>query len=353
MKILHLIHSLDYSGSARQLQLLGPAQVNGNTAVEVCCLGPDTPWSESLRQAGVAVHTLGWTRWLDFGALWNLREILRDAAPDLIHVWRLPALRTLAVVARSLLPRVVMSAPLPTNGKVPWWDRRLLQQVRCLAVASVSDQERCVQQGVVGPSLCVVPLAVEKRCQDPFSAKGPDTFAEIVCVGKLERDEGFRQAIWALDILIQLLPNTQLHLVGTGAAQPALQLLAQGLQNAGNVHFQEAQADVSNLLARAAVVWVPSQANCGRQVALEAMALGRPVIASDVPCLREVIRDGETGFLAPVGDVVTFARRTRMLLQDRALRTRIGSNARQFVERQFPLADAVARWRDVYRSAAA
>ena len=353
MKILHLIDSLDYSGSARQLQLLAPALAQQDTSVEVCCLGPETPWSASLREAGVTVHTLGWTRWFDFSALWNLRAIIRSMSPDLIHVWRMSALRTLAVVAKGMLPRTVMSAVLPARGKLAWWDRRLLGPVRCVAVAGASDCERCVQQGVAPPQIV---LPAVKRCQDPLIEKGPDTFFpffRIVCVGNLERDEGFRQAVWAFDLVRQVYSHATLQIVGVGSQLDELHALAHGLQNASHVQFLGSCADVTNVLRGADLVWIPSQANCGRQVALDAMALGRPVIASDVPSLRNVIRDGETGFLVPIGDVVAVGRRTHALFQDAGLRQRIGAAAEQFVSQQFDIADVVARWQDVYRSAAA
>src|SRR5688572_11834059 len=93
MKIVHFIDSLDYSGSARQLRLLAPARADGDTAVEVCCLGPETPWSQSLRDGGAIVHTLDWSRWIDPMVLWNVRAILQETSPDVIHVWRRPALR--------------------------------------------------------------------------------------------------------------------------------------------------------------------------------------------------------------------------------------------------------------------
>jgi glycosyltransferase involved in cell wall biosynthesis len=353
MKILHLIDSLDYSGSARQLHLLGPALANTTTAFEICCLGSESPWSDSLRHAGVFVHALGWTRWLDVNALWNLREILDDMSPEVIHVWRLPALRTLAVVAKEMLPRVVMSAPLPAKGKLAWWDRRLLQQIRCLAVAGVSDRQRCLQHGIAAAALHVVPPAVVSEEAPARLLMMREPRQTIVCVGKLEREEGARQAIWAFDILLQLFPEAQLQLVGAGSQEPALRALVRGLQNAANVQFLGAAGDVTNVLGAAGVVWIPSQANCGRQVALEAMASGRAVIASDVPCLREVLRDGVTGFLVPAGDVVARARRTRLLFQDEPLRKRIGAAAREHVQRHFSRSAAVECWREVYRSAAA
>src|ERR1019366_1712307 len=114
--------------------------------------------------------------------------------------WRMPALRALAVVANDLLPRVVLSDPLSGTVHLPWWDRRLLQQVRCVAVAGLSDQELCVRQGVVEPMVRVVRPAVKK----PSPQKGPDTFLprSIVCLGSLERESGMREAVWAFDFVL-------------------------------------------------------------------------------------------------------------------------------------------------------
>ncbi|MSQ96603.1 MAG: glycosyltransferase [Gemmataceae bacterium] len=349
MKILHLIDSLAYNGSARQLSVLAPALAQGADSVEICCLGTDTPWSAALRQAGVPVHVLGWTRWLDCNVFLRLREILREASPEVIHVWRLPALRALAVVARELLPRVVMSAALPATGKLAWWDRRLLAQVRSVAVGGPGDAARCVRQGIAEPGLRIFPaaVAVPKRGRESFSARS------IVCVGKLERETGFRFAIWAFDFLRWLYPDARLRLVGAGSELADLRALAHGLESDAEVQFLGPRADVSDILQDAEIVWIPSEMDTGRQVALEAMALGVPVIASALPSLREIIQDGATGYLVPAGDVVQLARRTKLVFDDADLRQRIGAAGHEFVAQHHHLADVVERWRDLYRSLAA
>src|SRR5437868_6589196 len=119
MKILHLIDSFDCDSSTRQLQLLGP-QLTGADRVEICCLGADTPALAALRGKGVIVHALEWTRWIDPVVLWNLRAVIHESTPDIIHVWRLPALRALALAAKPMLARVIVSA-LPSHGKLAWW----------------------------------------------------------------------------------------------------------------------------------------------------------------------------------------------------------------------------------------
>jgi glycosyltransferase involved in cell wall biosynthesis len=329
MKILHLLDSLDGGDCTRQLQLLGPA-LTTRGKVHVCCLGRDTPWSAPLRQAGIIVNALGWTRWFDPGALWNLRRQLRESAPDVIHVWHLPALRALAVVAPGLLPRVVMSAALPDANKLAWWDRRLLENGLCRASVDVVMSE-------------------PERRKESFAGRA----ARIVCVGPLERECGIRQAIWAFDFLLLFYHDAQLQIAGSGSELAALQALAHGLGSHANVAFPGSLPDISGVLQDADIVWVPSLANRGRQIALEAMALGKAVVASDVPCLREAIRDGVTGFLVPAGDVIALARRTHALLGDQPLREKIGAAARHEAQQRFSVSDAAERLSSVYRSIAA
>jgi glycosyltransferase involved in cell wall biosynthesis len=81
---------------------------------------------------------------------------------------------------------------------------------------------------------------------------------------------------------------------------------------------------------------------------LEAMAQGRIVIASDVGGHRELVRDGETGFLFRAGDAVALARAVAAVLGQRDEWPRIRGNARRFVETQRTWSGSVARYADVY-----
>ena len=109
------------------LALLAPAFAAAGSTVEVCCVGAADGQADDLRRRDIAVHVLGWTRWLDSAALWDLRQLLRSGRFDALHVWRLAALRAVALAAREMLPRAIVSAPLPRQGKLSLWDRRLLR----------------------------------------------------------------------------------------------------------------------------------------------------------------------------------------------------------------------------------
>lgn len=350
MRILHIIDSLDYNGSAAQLRILGPALNDDDVTVEIGCLGPETPWLRDLRDAGVVVHSLGWTRWFDPSVLWNLRSLLLESAPDVIHVWRLPALRTLALVAAKWLPRVVMSAPLPVTGALAWWDRRLLERVGLVAVAGDSDRQRFLLHGAATAELRVVPPALAK-CQDPLKENRDTVF--VTCIGPLDREHGIREAIWAFDFVRYVFPHVVLRIVGGGPQRAMFEALTHGMQSPDSVQFVGPRSDLSDVFRDDTIVWIPSMVNCGRQTALKAMAHGKAVIASNVPALSDLIDDGVIGYLIAPGDVIQLARRTSMLLKDSDLRDRIGAAARAEVERQFPLAQTIAQWRELYRRVAA
>jgi glycosyltransferase involved in cell wall biosynthesis len=94
---------------------------------------------------------------------------------------------------------------------------------------------------------------------------------------------------------------------------------------------------------------LPSETESFGLAALEAMACGLPVVASDVGGLPEVVAHGETGLLAPVGDIAAMARHVARLLGDQDERARFGAAARARVEAHFRPDPIVTRYEALYR----
>lgn len=176
----------------------------------------------------------------------------------------------------------------------------------------------------------------------------PDACSLILCAGPLEPHKGFLDAIWAFDILQFLYEGLRLVVAGAGPDGPRLRRFAQVTGASRRVHFAGRLPDLPAILDRAAVVWVPSRAEAGVNIALEAMARGRPVVASRLPGLAEIIRDGETGFLARPGDKVELARLTRQLLDSAPLRQRFGEVARRRAAERFSLSALLQSMSDLY-----
>jgi L-malate glycosyltransferase len=141
----------------------------------------------------------------------------------------------------------------------------------------------------------------------------------------------------------------QLHLVGDGPERPRVEALVQSLGMAGDVKFFGESVDVAKVLQASDVFLLPSETESFGLGALEAMACGVPVVASKVGGLPEVVLDGETGFLAAVGDVEEMAKHVRRLLSDGDLHARMSRAARDRTEAHFQLEPAVECYQAAYR----
>ncbi len=139
--------------------------------------------------------------------------------------------------------------------------------------------------------------------------------------------------------------RAELEIVGDGPEQPGLHRLAARLNLDGAVRFV-GQLDHDRALARIAsadCVVLPSAMEGRPNVVLEAMAAGRPVLASRVPGTAELVRDGETGFTFEVGDVDGLSGLLQRLCADRILSANLGGRACQAVEDQDLTWSACAR----------
>lgn len=124
-------------------------------------------------------------------------------------------------------------------------------------------------------------------------------------------------------------PKLELLVIGRGTAQPKLEALCAELGLSQCARFTGFVSDEERdaLLARTRVCVCPSEKEGWGLTVIEANATGTPVVATNAPGLRDSVRDGETGFLAPTGDVDAFAAHIEKLLEDDALATRMSRAA--------------------------
>jgi glycosyltransferase involved in cell wall biosynthesis len=352
-KVLLLLPSLDYGGAARQAVLLARGLPREGLDVRVCALGGRAPWADGLSAAGVAVEALGWRRPFDVLPLAALRRLLRSHRPDVIHAWGPVALRAAAAFRSSA--GVLVSAALPPGGRPGVVDRWLLRRAGGVLASGLAQAERYHRLGVAAQRLHVLRPGVAAPEPGPAaSAPGLPPQARVMLgVGPLAPHKGFRDAIWAFDILRFLYDDLRLVLLGEGPGRAALEHFARAAGVAHHVHFVGAVPSVGPWLERAEVVWVPSVRPAGVGAALEAMAAGRPVVASDLPELREAVAGGETGLLFKPGDKAALARQTRALLDDTGLRRRLAGAAREHARKHFGAAQAVRQAARLYEAAAA
>jgi glycosyltransferase involved in cell wall biosynthesis len=389
-KVLFVTPDLDYTGATTQLALLAQRLPRKQFDVMVCALGPKGRASHALEDQGVAVQTMDWNwRW-DVAAVVRFRRFLATFNADVIHAWRPRGMHLMALAAGRNRCPLVVSYLAPWTGCT--WSRLNRWQAHraaCIVVGGAVEAERFRQHGLDGKRIRMVPPGVEAAgsgqqavgsrqwgqcvpgkvnlesaprgdgCSSlptahcPLPTTGLPAARYLLCVGPLERSKGFVDAIWAFDVLRRVRPDLHLVIAGSGSDCSRLERFVAQVRLAQVVHFTGAVHDVGGLLAGAEVVWIPSRADTGRQVALEALAAGRPVVAARLPGLAEIVADGETGLLVPPGDKAALARQTRLLLEDTARRQALGNSGRDEVRRRFPVAAFVQNFAALYQEVAA
>ncbi len=225
----------------------------------------------------------------------------------------------------------------------------LLRYADAIAVSSRDYAEHgslaTMGERVMG-KLVELPLAVDIEAFSPGPCTTTDhgrfALAErnLLFVGGMDRSHDFK----GVPILLQAfkkaaVPNLKLHLVGDGELRPRYEELTASLAIADRVAFHGSLSpeDLSRIYRCADLFVLPSTgaSEAFGLVLLEAMASGVPTVASDLPGVRTVVREGETGWLVAPGDADDLAERIRVSFIDpRGLRT-AGENARRRVESRY------------------
>ncbi len=354
IKLLYLVSSLDYSGAARKVITLAVGLPRDQFEVAVAVLGGDAPWVQTLRQAGVTVNLLGWHRAVDVRPVLALRGVFRSFQPGVVHVWSRKALRSLAATIPHHETHLLASNLLKPGQPLAFWDRMLLRRAAAVVAFSAAEAQRYQVDGVSQERIAVITpgLATHNTpTPDEPSPIGLPGGRFILCIGPLEMHKGFREAVWALDILHYLYNDLHLVLVGNGSDRARIGQFAQSVGASERVHFLGPLNDLTPVLLKSTVVWIPSRIQGGVYAALEAMAAARPVVATRSAGLDEIVVDGVTGFLIKPGDKAGLARKTRLLLDDPSLAARLGEAGRRRVHDQFPAERMVSACAKLYSDA--
>jgi glycosyltransferase involved in cell wall biosynthesis len=193
--------------------------------------------------------------------------------------------------------------------------------------------------------------------QPPLEAAftAPPAEPRLLCLGRLVEWKGFDRALYALKQLQLLYPNLRLTIAGDGPHLSALQTLTAQLGVEGQVEFLGwvKRENIVDLVRHHTLTLIPS---CEEEnlpmVALEAAQAGRPVIASRVSGLPEIVDDGVSGILVESGDIDALAGAISYLVSQPQQAERMGRNASAFVAQKFSLEQCASAYDALYRKIA-
>lgn len=367
LRVLIFIKGLGLGGAERLLERAIPYLSRDEFDYQIAYL---LPWKRALvapfQDAGIPVHCLNLRRLADVSVLSRLIGLLRREQIDLIHV-HLPLSGVLARLARR--PGRVRWVVYTEHGVPSHY--RVISRTLNAATYRMNDAVIAVSAEVASrirhyvrngrPRLVTIPNAIDpaifndqridrsRICRE-FSL--PIDARLVVTVGNLRGAKGHRHLLAAARRLIAEEPRTRVLIVGLGPLEIPLKEEARRLGLNGRVVFTGFRADATSLIAAADVYVLPSLFEGLPISLLEAMALGRPVIATRVGGVPEVVASGETGILVPPGDADRLASEILSLLRDPTRSRRLGESARAAVTQRFSVRQMVDATEDVYRTLA-
>ncbi len=322
-------------------------------------------WASLASGFGGIVPNLRSRPWLAFQIPPLVAALTRRAvelAPDadLVHAhWMYPAGIAGAVAGRrARVPFIVTShgtdlALARRIRPVRWLSRRICARASACVAVSQGIADGLSELSVPAGRVRIIPMGV-----DQGSGEVRGTIHESGQYLKFKSHEGLRVAfvgrlVASKSVATLLSAHHQLErrgrsvacaLIGSGPNERALRQQAQRL-GCQNVIFAGAlpPESVRHWLAASHVLVLPSISEGRGIVILEAMAQGLPAVVSDIPGPRELVRDGETGFLFTAGDADGLADRLETLAKDAALRREMGRRARSFIETEGLTSDECAR----------
>jgi glycosyltransferase involved in cell wall biosynthesis len=201
-------------------------------------------------------------------------------------------------------------------------------------VLSATTRDDLIGRGIRAEKISVIYSGIDHDYYRPPSRTGTPG-PVLLYLGRLKKYKGIELPLLALPRVLERVPGAEYWIVGEGDYRGALEkrIRAMGLGDRVRLFGYRNGQEKLDLLARSRVlVYTSPKEGWGLSV-IEANAMGIPAVASDSPGLRESVRDGETGFLVPHGDLPVLADRLSRLLSDDDLWGRMGQAGMQWASR--------------------
>lgn len=277
-----------------------------------------------------------------------LHRELEKQPPDLIHIQSRSAVKPGLWLARRLNVPYVQSVHdflQPRQRFV--WDRRLCR--RLIAVSEAVRSDLLGKAGLPPELATVIPPGVECGESVAGPVLQPGRVPVVGTAGPLESIKGMPFFLGAAALVLRAQRDVEFLIAGAGPEEYNLRRLARELGINDHVTFVPNLLDFDEAILAMDVFCLPSLQQGIGTIMLEAMALGRPVIATRVGGVYRIIRDNETGLLVPPSDSRRLGERILELLDQPARARSIGAAGQREVEEQYSVQQMIRQTVDLYR----
>lgn len=336
---------------------------------------PDDFDISQLRDLGFTYHELPLSRrglnlFQEFRTIIEIWRIYRRLRPSIVHLMTIKPILYGGMVARlAHIPVVVASVTglgqvFVSSGmmatilrKLVVWFYRIASGHPCFRalVENPDNRETLDELGAVPKHLTRVingtGVPLDQFPPTPLPLGSPI----VVLASRLIREKGVEDFVAAAALVKEFGCDARFVLVGdvkpdNPSSIPKGQL--REWEKAGLVEWWGRREDIAHIFSQARVVCLPTRYGEGIPRSLiEAASCARPIVATDAPGCREIVRDGENGLLVPIGDQTALANALARLIKDKELCERMGLSGRELVIKQFSVEIVVKQTRSAYLDA--
>ncbi|CAA7614912.1 Glycosyltransferase [Candidatus Terasakiella magnetica] len=347
MRILHTIPGRNWGGMEHRTLEQVRWLVRHGHAVWLASPADGESYARAAKE-GLPVIDFDFDRPWSLGSVIAFRKLVRQVRPDVIdtHVTRDAKVALTCLDLAAVVRSRHVNQPLKTS-----LIRRLQWRLGADQIITVAEctRQHLLEIGLADPkrSISIGGWADERffDLPDPVATRArlraelaiPAEPYVWVCVGMIRPDKGQDHLLNALALLKDKGLEPMLVVVGSATAECAeyeaglhRQLEKLGLN--GRVVFTGYRDDVSEMMQMGDAVVIPSLTEAQPRVAVQAFAVGKPVVASAVGGVPEIVFDGETGWLVPPADPVRLADAMARVMTDAAATAAIGAKARKMAE---------------------
>jgi glycosyltransferase involved in cell wall biosynthesis len=331
------------------------------------------PKSQEVINLGFKFHTIPFTRsgmrpWEELLTLWALWKLYTRLKPDLVHHVTIKPVLYGGIIARLAGIEAVVQAlsglgfVFTSHSRRASWLRfpvKLMYRVAMrhpnvgVIFQNPDDRELFLKYGFVDKDSTVLIRGSGVDMNEYQAGPIPDReVPHVILASRMLWDKGVGRFSHAARILKERGIKVRMILVGEpdpGNPSSVQEGELRAWVRERHIEWWGYRDDMPSVLAQADVVCLPACCREGLpRVLIEAAACGRPIITTDVPGCREVVRAGQNGLLLPPGDASALADAIASLVEDRPLRQRFGVKSREIAEREFALDLVVEQHLDLY-----
>lgn len=355
-RILYITGQLGRGGAEQQfyylLRTLRPE-------AKVLSLRAGGYWAGPIRELGYEVIELERQGRADLGRMWRSYQIMREYDPDIVHLVLDNAYALYGRIPALLQRRRVIVGVRGQLNDVPSWYytiRRffLNRLVKFVLPNSEATRSALLAQGLGAEKVVVIPNGIDiewiraqaNEGENPLPENWRDCFV-IGAVGKLNAIKAPDIFVGAARIAYEKRSDLRFIFLGEGPLQDEMQTRIRELGLESVILLPGHRHDVPRWLAAFHLFAMTSRKEGMPNAIMEAMALGLPVVATDAGGCRELVREGETGYILPIDDVQAVAQRWLTLAGDAELRARMSARAQAIIA-EYSLERMAQRYGQVY-----